>query len=104
MSARAGANILVTGGIGSFGHAFVAMTLAAHNPRRGVVCSRDEMKQAALARLFADDPHVRFFIGNVRDRSATAIAEMIEAHLVEHPDGREIAREFLRGNRRTACG
>ena len=68
MSGLAGANILVTGGTGSFGHAFVAMTLATQNPRRLVVYSRDEMKQAEMARRFADDPRVRFFIGDVRDR------------------------------------
>jgi UDP-N-acetylglucosamine 4,6-dehydratase (inverting) len=68
MSILAGANILVTGGTGSFGHAFVAMTLATHSPRRVVVYSRDEMKQAEMARRFADDPRVRFFIGDVRDR------------------------------------
>lgn len=63
-----GKNILVTGGTGSFGHTFVPMTLAKYNPRRIIVFSRDEMKQWDMAKHYADDPRVRFFIGDVRDR------------------------------------
>ncbi len=62
-------SILVTGGTGSFGHAFVSMTLRKYNPRRLVIFSRDEMKQWEMAKLFGDDPRVRFFIGDVRDKS-----------------------------------
>ena len=61
-------NILVTGGTGSFGHAFVPMTLKKYNPKRLVIYSRDEMKQWEMAKLFKDDPRVRFFIGDVRDK------------------------------------
>ena len=61
-------NILITGGTGSFGHTFVPMTLAKYNPRRLVIYSRDEMKQWEMAKLFANDPRVRFFIGDVRDK------------------------------------
>jgi UDP-N-acetylglucosamine 4,6-dehydratase len=61
-------SILVTGGTGSFGHSFVPMTLAKFNPRRLVIYSRDEMKQWEMAKKFANDPRVRFFIGDVRDR------------------------------------
>jgi len=61
-------SILVTGGTGSFGHTFVPMTLARFNPRRLIIYSRDEMKQWEMAKLFADDDRVRFFIGDVRDR------------------------------------
>lgn len=68
MSMLANSNILITGGTGSFGQAFVGMTLAKQNPRRVVIYSRDEMKQAEMARLFGNDPRVRFFIGDVRDR------------------------------------
>ncbi|MFK7941513.1 MAG: UDP-N-acetylglucosamine 4,6-dehydratase (inverting) [Paracoccaceae bacterium] len=60
--------ILVTGGTGSFGHAFLPMTLARFNPRKLIVLSRDEMKQWEMAKKYADDPRVRFFIGDVRDR------------------------------------
>lgn len=61
--------ILVTGGTGSFGHAFAAMTLARYNPKKLIIFSRDEMKQWDMAKIYGDDPRVRFFIGDVRDRS-----------------------------------
>lgn len=61
-------SILLTGGTGSFGHTFVAMTLARYNPRRLVIYSRDEMKQWEMAKLYSDDNRVRFFIGDVRDK------------------------------------
>lgn len=60
--------IFVTGGTGSFGHTFVPMTLAKYNPKKIIIFSRDEMKQWEMAKLFQDDPRVRFFIGDVRDR------------------------------------
>ena len=61
-------SILITGGTGSFGNAFIPMTLEKFNPRRIVVFSRDEMKQWDMAKLFKDDPRIRFFIGDVRDK------------------------------------
>lgn len=61
-------SILITGGTGSFGHAFVPLTLAKYNPRRLVIFSRDEMKQWEMAKLYGADPRVRFFIGDVRDK------------------------------------
>jgi UDP-N-acetylglucosamine 4,6-dehydratase (inverting) len=62
------ASILITGGTGSFGHTFVPMTLAKYNPHRLVIYSRDEMKQWEMAKLYAGDDRVRFFIGDVRDK------------------------------------
>lgn len=61
-------SILITGGTGSFGHAFVPLTLDKYNPRRLVIFSRDEMKQWEMAKLYGDDERVRFFIGDVRDK------------------------------------
>ena len=61
-------SILITGGTGSFGHSFVPLTLKKYNPKRLVIFSRDEMKQWEMAKLFKDDPRVRFFIGDVRDK------------------------------------
>jgi UDP-N-acetylglucosamine 4,6-dehydratase (inverting) len=61
-------SILITGGTGSFGQSFVPMTLAKFNPKRLVIFSRDEMKQWEMAKLYGDDPRVRFFIGDVRDK------------------------------------
>lgn len=62
------ASILITGGTGSFGHAFVPMTLQKYKPRRLVIFSRDEMKQWEMAKLYSGDDRIRFFIGDVRDK------------------------------------
>jgi UDP-N-acetylglucosamine 4,6-dehydratase len=61
-----GASILVTGGTGSFGQAFVKRLFADHRPARVVVYSRDELKQYEMAQHFTQDA-LRFFIGDVRD-------------------------------------
>ena len=45
-------SILITGGTGSFGNAFIPMTLEKFNPRRIVVFSRAEMKLWDMAKLF----------------------------------------------------
>lgn len=64
----AGSTILVTGGTGSFGTRFIPMTLEKYNPRRIIIYSRDEIKQWDMAKGYTDDPRIRFFIGDVRDR------------------------------------
>lgn len=61
-------SILITGGTGSFGHSFVPMTLSKFNPKKIIIFSRDEMKQWEMAKLFKNDPRVRFFIGDIRDK------------------------------------
>jgi UDP-N-acetylglucosamine 4,6-dehydratase/5-epimerase len=61
-------SILITGGTGSFGKAFVSMTLKHYNPRRLVIFSRDEMKQWEMAKLYKDDSRVLFFVGDIRDK------------------------------------
>ncbi|HIK59362.1 MAG: UDP-N-acetylglucosamine 4,6-dehydratase (inverting) [bacterium] len=63
-----GKTVLITGGTGSFGHAFIRLTLERYNPRKLIVYSRDEMKQWEMAKKFPGDPRLRFFIGDVRDR------------------------------------
>jgi UDP-N-acetylglucosamine 4,6-dehydratase (inverting) len=60
--------VLVTGGTGSFGSVFVPMILEKYNPQKLIIYSRDEMKQWDMAKRFENDPRVRFFIGDVRDR------------------------------------
>tara|TARA_Y100000768_G_C23949559_1_gene669422 strand:- start:497 stop:1495 length:999 start_codon:yes stop_codon:yes gene_type:complete len=60
--------ILITGGTGSFGNAFVPMTLKKYNPKKIIILSRDEMKQWEMAKKYKDDQRVRFFIGDVRDK------------------------------------
>ena len=68
MSLFTGASVLVTGGTGSFGKAFLREVLDHHDPRRLVVFSRDELKQYEVRRQFGDDPRLRWFIGDIRDR------------------------------------
>ena len=60
--------ILITGGTGSFGNAFVKMTLEKFKPSRLVIFSRDEMKQWEMSKIYTDDGPVRYFIGDVRDK------------------------------------
>lgn len=62
-----GKSILVTGGTGSFGRAFVKMTLDRFDPRKIVIFSRDEMKQWEMGKTYSD-PKIRYFLGDVRDR------------------------------------
>jgi UDP-N-acetylglucosamine 4,6-dehydratase len=68
MTTLEGSSILVTGGTGSFGKAFIRHVLDELNPRRIVILSRDELKQWEVRRLFDDDPRLRWFIGDIRDR------------------------------------
>lgn len=59
--------VLVTGGTGSFGRRFTRTLLRDHNPKKLIILSRDEWKQSEMARHF-QDPRVRFFLGDVRDK------------------------------------
>jgi len=61
--------ILITGGTGSFGNAFLPMTLKKYDPKKIIVFSRDEMKQWEMAKKFSGDPRVRFLLGDVREKS-----------------------------------
>lgn len=66
------ASILVTGGTGSFGRAFVNTILTQYpDIRRLVVFSRDELKQFEMAQQYPEDryPGLRYFIGDIRDFS-----------------------------------
>jgi UDP-N-acetylglucosamine 4,6-dehydratase len=63
-----GSSVLITGGTGSFGKAFLAQILADRNPKRVVIYSRDELKQYEMKLTYGGDPRVRFFIGDIRDR------------------------------------
>lgn len=65
-------SILVTGGTGSFGQAFVRAVLARFpDIERVVIYSRDELKQFEMAQILspADHPSLRYFIGDIRDES-----------------------------------
>ena len=58
--------MLITGGTGSFGQAFVRRVLEHSKSGRICIYSRDEYKQAVMRENFNDD-RLRFFIGDVRD-------------------------------------
>lgn len=72
-----GKSILITGGTGSFGNAFVREVLDKSKPERLIVFSRDELKQYEMAEALR--PHrnercLRFFIGDVRDPARLEMA------------------------------
>jgi UDP-N-acetylglucosamine 4,6-dehydratase len=60
--------VLVTGGTGSFGRKFVEIMLQDFGPKKIIVFSRDELKQYEMRGLGFDQPSLRYFIGDVRDR------------------------------------
>ena len=66
-------NILITGGTGSFGQAFVEFLLKSYKSKikRIVVFSRDEFKQFQMSLKFPKSryPQMRYFIGDVRDQT-----------------------------------
>ncbi|HEX4814855.1 MAG TPA: UDP-N-acetylglucosamine 4,6-dehydratase (inverting) [Nonomuraea sp.] len=80
MSILSGSSILITGGTGSFGKAFIRHALDSIGVRRLVVFSRDELKQYESRQLFGDDERLRWFIGDVRDRDRLTRA----MHGVDH--------------------
>lgn len=69
-------HILITGGTGSFGRAFVRKVLENYSPSRLVIFSRDELKQSEMQQEFpeAKYPAIRYFIGDVRDQSRLEMA------------------------------
>lgn len=78
-----GQSILITGGTGSFGRAFVKTVLERYDPRRVIIYSRDELKQYEMAQQFKDK-RLRFFLGDVRDldrlqRACSGIQVLIHA-------------------------
>ncbi len=64
-------NVLLTGGTGSFGRAYIKFLLAKYKVNKLVIFSRDELKQSELRNIYPKDkfPQLRFFLGDVRDYS-----------------------------------
>jgi UDP-N-acetylglucosamine 4,6-dehydratase/5-epimerase len=61
--------ILISGGSGTFGHAFVRFALDSERPPLAIrILSRHEDLQEQMRRTFNDDNRLRFFIGDVRDK------------------------------------
>lgn len=76
-------SVLITGGTGSFGYAFVRELLETSSLDRVIVFSRDELKQFEMRQALGDDSRLRFFLGDVRDRDRLAMA-MRGVELVVH--------------------
>ena len=71
MAFNSNSRLLITGGTGSFGKAFIARVLERFpDIQRIVVYSRDELKQWELQQQFPESkyPQLRFFLGDVRDQ------------------------------------
>lgn len=85
-------SILITGGTGSFGKAFVKIVLERWpEVKRLVIFSRDEQKQFQMAQEYPHDkyPQLRFFIGDVRDearikRALKGIDYVVHAAAMKH--------------------
>ena len=60
--------VLVTGGTGSFGKAFIKRILTDFSPKKVIIFSRDELKQFEMQYEIPNEGNVRYFIGDIRDR------------------------------------
>ena len=68
-----GQTILITGGTGSWGQELTAQLLREHKPKAIRIYSRGEHKQVEMRRTFSD-PKIKFYIGDVRDKSRLVLA------------------------------
>ncbi len=100
-------SILITGGTGSFGKAFLSRLLMdEQNIKRIVVYSRDELKQFEMANDLdeKDREKVRFFLGDVRDkdrlkRALEGVDEVIHAAALKQVPAAEYNPfEFIKTN------
>jgi UDP-N-acetylglucosamine 4,6-dehydratase len=78
----AGKTVLLTGGTGSFGNAFVERILRDHPTTTVRIYSRDELKQSEMQARFRSE-QLRFFIGDIRNKTRLARA-MQGADIVVH--------------------
>jgi UDP-N-acetylglucosamine 4,6-dehydratase/5-epimerase len=69
-------SILITGGTGTFGQAFVKKILEDDDLDKIIVYSRDEQKQFEMAKIFKEGEYskLRYFIGDVRDYDRLLLA------------------------------
>ncbi len=107
MTFNSNSRILITGGTGSFGKAFIKEVLRKYpDISRIVIYSRDELKQWELQQLYPKEkyPQLRFFLGDVRDRARLKLAlETIDtvihaAALKQVPAAENNPIEFIKTN------
>jgi len=104
MSVLSGSSVLVTGGTGSFGKAFIQELLDSHDPHRVVIFSRDELKQYECRELFDHDPRLRWFLGDIRDlprlnRAMHGVDYVVHAAALKQVDTAEYnPYEFVKTN------
>lgn len=100
-------NILITGGTGSFGQAFVKYLLSKYPKiKKLIIFSRDELKQHEMASKFSPNKYknIRFFLGDVRDKNRLDIAlkgidyVVHAAALKQVPAGEYNPFEFIKTN------
>ena len=89
--------VLITGGTGSFGKKFIETILERYSAvKKIIIYSRDELKQSDLKQKYPekDFPHLRFFIGDVRDkdrlkRACEGVDVIIHAAAIKQVDTAE---------------
>lgn len=97
-------NYFISGGTGSFGTALVRHLLDYNLSERIVIYSRDELKQYELRQKFNDDPRLRWFIGDIRDKERLTLAlrgidTVIHAAALKQVDAAEYnPTEFIKTN------
>ena len=100
-------SILLTGGTGSFGQAFVKKVLQMKTKvKKLVIFSRDELKQFEMDKKFSENkyPQIRYFLGDIRDkdrlkRAMNEIDIVIHAAALKHvPKGEYDPIEFIKTN------
>lgn len=83
-----GKKILITGGTGSFGQKFTEIVLKEHNPKTIRIYDNRELAEVEMKRKF-NDPRLRFFIGDVRDkgrlyRAIESVDVVVHAAALKH--------------------
>ena len=99
-------NILITGGTGSFGQAFVKYLLSKYPKiKKLIIFSRDELKQHEMASKFSPNKYKNIrFLGDVRDKNRLDIAlkgidyVVHAAALKQVPAGEYNPFEFIKTN------
>jgi len=63
-----GKTVLVTGGTGTFGRAFIKRALQVGGIKKIILFSRDELKQSEVQAAYPNEPRLRYFLGDIRNR------------------------------------